>query len=270
MVRARGRFAAAATGVVLLAAACVAAGQRRFSEFAAIDPPIHNIPYDGRFTFTRLKYTTAPGGYQYCRLPSWAHGYLSCAGGIRAETSLMRIMNEVSFLHPQVEDGMVLTLDDPRLSRYPVAYMAEPGYWTLTDTEAVSFRAYLMKGGFVVFDDFRDPPGSVAAWNNFETNMRRVIPGGQFVPLNPPHPIFDTFFRIETLDILPQSYDLGRPIIRGLFEDNDPTKRLMAVANYNTDISDFWEFSSTGFRPIDESNQAYKIGVNYIIYGMTH
>ena len=47
-------------------------------------------------------------------------------------------------------------------------------------------------------------------------------------------------------------------------------RRLMAVANYNTDIADFWEFSATGFRPVDESNEAYKIGVNYIMYGMTH
>ena len=56
----------------------------------------------------------------------------------------------------------------------------------------------------------------------------------------------------------------------GLFEDNDPTKRLMVIANHNTDISDFWEFSATGFKPIDESNEAYKLGVNYVIYGMTH
>jgi hypothetical protein len=100
--------------------------------------------------------------------------------------------------------------------------------------------------------------------------MRRVIPGAQFIDLKPPHPIFDSFFRIETLDIIPQSYDDGRPIVRALFEDNDPAKRLLAVANYNTDIADFWEFSATGFRPIDESNEAYKIGVNYIIYGLTH
>ena len=67
-----------------------------------------------------------------------------------------------------------------------------------------------------------------------------------------------------------QYYDEGRPVFRGLFEDNDPQKRLIAIANFNTDISDFWEFSATGFRPIDESNEAYKLGVNYIMYGMTH
>ena len=77
-------------------------------------------------------------------------------------------------------------------------------------------------------------------------------------------------FDIPSFDIVKQFYDQGPPVFRGIFEDNDPTKRLMMVVNYSTDISDFWEFSATGFRPIEESNEAYKLGVNYIMYGMTH
>jgi hypothetical protein len=65
-------------------------------------------------------------------------------------------------------------------------------------------------------------------------------------------------------------YDLGRPIFRGVFEDNDPSKRLLAMINFNTDISEYWEFSGTGLSPISETNEAYKLGVNYVIYGMTH
>jgi uncharacterized protein DUF4159 len=97
-----------------------------------------------------------------------------------------------------------------------------------------------------------------------------VLPGVRFVEMDPKHAVFHSFFEIDTFDIIPQSYDAGRPVIRGVFEDNDPAKRLMAIVNFNTDVSDFWEFSATGFRPIDESNQAYKLGVNYIMYGMTH
>ena len=44
----------------------------------------------------------------------------------------------------------------------------------------------------------------------------------------------------------------------------------MMIVNYNTDISQYWEWSGRGFRPIDETNEAYKLGVNYIIYGLTH
>jgi hypothetical protein len=100
--------------------------------------------------------------------------------------------------------------------------------------------------------------------------MRRVIPSARFVDMDVSHPIFHAFFEIDSLDIIPQSYDRGRPEFYGLFEDNDPKKRMMAIVNHSTDVSDFWEFSGTGFRPISESNEAYKLGVNYIIYGLTH
>jgi hypothetical protein len=262
------RQALVTLGVVLCLTGAIVA-QFRFVD-RGFDPPTRNLPYDGRFTFARLKYMTGPGGYYYCGLPAWAHGYFPCRGGSRAEDSLMKIMNEVSYLNPHVEGSVVLAVDDPALARYPVAYMTEAGFWTLSDSEAAAFRAYLLKGGFVIFDDFRAPPRGGGGWENFEANMRRVIAGAQFVDLDPSQTIFNAFFTIESFDIIPQSYDQGRPVLRWLFEDNDPKKRLMAIVNYNTDISDFWEYSATGFRPIDESNQAYKLGVNYIMYGVTH
>ena len=244
--------------------------QRRLSGGARDEPPVRNAQYDGRFAFARLRYTTGPGGYYYGGLPAWAHGYWSLRGGDRAEDSLMKILNEISLLHPHVGESVVLSLDDPLLGRYPISYMTEAGYWMLTDSEAAALRAYLQKGGFVIFDDFRDPPRGGGGWEHFEANMRRVLPGAQFLVMDPSSLIFHSFFEIDSLDIIPQSYDQGRPLLRGLFEDNDPTKRLMAIANFNTDVSDFWEFSATGFRPIDESNQAYKLGVNYIMYALTH
>ena len=234
------------------------------------EPLVTNATYDGRFAFARLQYTTGAGGYYYGGLPAWAHGYWSLRGGERAEESLMKILNEISYLHPHVTDSVVLALDDPLLAKYPISYMTEAGYWVLTDSETPALRNYLLKGGFVIFDDFRDPPRGGGGWEHFEANMRRVLPGARFVDLDPSAAIFHSFFEIDSLAIIPQSYDQGRPILRGLFEDNDPTRRLMAIANFNTDISDFWEFSATGFRPIDESNQAYKLGVNYIMYGLTH
>ena len=61
-----------------------------------------------------------------------------------------------------------------------------------------------------------------------------------------------------------------RPSFFGVYEDNEPTNRLLLIANYNNDIGEFWEYSDTGFTPIELSNEAYKLGVNYIIYSMTH
>jgi hypothetical protein len=238
---------------------------RRFGRAEPVEPDVHNISYDGRFTFARIKYQTAPGGFYYRGLPAWAHGYPT------AELNLMKIMDEVSLLGAHSDSSNVIALDDPALFQYPVAYMTEAGYWILTDTEAAALRAYLLKGGFLIFDDFRDDwfRGG-GGWQNFEDNMRRVIPNARFLDLTADNPIFHSFFDIDSLNIIPQYYDQGPPVLRGLFEDNDPHKRMLAVVNFNTDVSNFWEFSGEGFVPVDLSNEAYKLGVDYVMYGLTH
>ncbi|HUC75688.1 MAG TPA: DUF4159 domain-containing protein [Vicinamibacterales bacterium] len=255
---------ALAATMTILVLAVGAAAQRRYFNQPPHEPDTHNIPYDGRFTFARLKFVSGPGGYYYRGLPAWAHGY------DEAERNLTSIMNEVSNVSPHIDGSNVLTLDDPQLLRYPVAYMTEAGYWTMTDQEAAAFRAYLLKGGFVIFDDFRGNFRGGGGWENFETNMLRVLPGARIVDLDPKHPIFHSFFEIDSFEIIPQYYDQGAPVFRGIFENNDPTKRLLAMVNFNTDVSNYWEFSATGLKPIDESNQAYKLGVNYLVYGLTH
>src|SRR6185312_10632122 len=81
---------------------------------------------------------------------------------------------------------------------------------------------------------------------------------------------FHSFFEINRLDNFPQAYIAGNPIFKSLYEENNPEKRIMMIVNYNTDISQYWEWSGRGFRPFDETNEAYKLGVNYLIYGLTH
>jgi hypothetical protein len=179
----------------------------------------------------------------------------------------MAILNEVTLLHPKTVETGIVGLDDPDLFRHPVVYMAEPGYWTVTDAEAAAFRSYLLKGGFAIFDDFSEQRGG---WASFEASFRRVLPEAVFIDLDPAHQIFHSFFEIPSFDILPQAYDVGRPVLRGVFEENDPSKRLLAMINYNTDISEYWEESGRGWHPAWETNEAYKLGVNYVIYGLTH
>jgi hypothetical protein len=262
----RTRVLTVAGATLLMAAGALAqfGGPRgRFHEYP-------NTPYDGQFTFVRLKYTHAPGGNWYGGWPSWGHGYPL------SERNLMRIMQEVSYTNPHIDEINAITLDDPALFRYPIAYIIEVDWWMMTDREAAALRTYLQKGGFLIVDDFKPRRGrfggrfggglgviSAAA-------MARVLPNGKFVDLDASHPIFHSFFEVDRLDIVPQAYVAGRPVFRGLFEDNDQTKRLQVIVNYNTDISQFWEWSGTGLRPIDETNEAYKLGVNYIIYGLTH
>ena len=105
----------------------------------------------------------------------WSHDYPA------GEQHFMKILNELSYLNPRTEETDIFALDDAELFKHPVAYLCEPGSWTLSDQEATTFRAYLQKGGFLIVDDFR-----YYDWANFETNMRRIIPGAQFVDLDGP------------------------------------------------------------------------------------
>jgi hypothetical protein len=266
----RRRRTAAIACASLISVAAAALAQREFGDFGfqrgrlQVQP---NIPYDGRFTFVRISYETAPGGYWAGGRPSWSHGYPL------AERNLMKIMNEVSYLGAHDEEINTVALDDPQLARYPIAYIIEVGWWTLTDREAAALRAYILKGGFVIVDDFKLPGWrgiEGGGWEPFAENMKRVLPEARFVEMQATHPIFHAFFEINALDNFPQAYNSGQPIFRGIFEDNDPNKRLQVIVNYNTDISQYWEWSGRGFRPFDQTNEAYKLGVNYLIYGLTH
>ena len=253
--------------VLLLASVSTSAqyGQRRFQ--MAYNPQIQKVDYNGQFTFARLKYNcTDPSCYYYMGEPAWAHGYQT------SEYNLMQIVSAVTDVNPRIDETKVVAVDDPEIFKYPVVYMTEAGFWNLNDTEAADFRAYLLKGGFAIFDDFRDPGRFPVGggWVNFESNMARVLPGLKIVDMDISDPIFHCFFDINTFNIIPQYYDSGRPEIRGIYLDNDHKKRLLAIINFNTDVSQFWEFSQTGTAPVDQSNEAYELGVNYIIYALTH
>lgn len=251
----RARICAAAALVVT---ATVATAQFRPSD--QYHPT--DLRYDGRFTFLRLRWDSGFGGFSRRGgfNAAWNHDVP------RAERHLALIMTELTAVDMHTQGSRVLGLDDPELFDFPIAYMWEPGFWNLTDEEARAFRTYLLKGGFAVFEDF----DGAEQWRHFEAQMRRVLPDGRFVKLDASHPIFDSFFTIRNIEgIVHPMYGL-RPSYYGLFEDNDPRKRLMAVANFDNDVPEYWEWSGQGLFPFDASNEAYKLGVNYMIYGLTH
>jgi hypothetical protein len=226
---------------------------------------IQNGSYDGRFTFFRVMYE--PLGYggrggRGRRDKMWDHDTP------RAEQHFMKILTEITDVRPQMECGAIYKFGDPESFKYPIAYVSEPGYWTMDEQELQGVRDFVAKGGFLIFDDF-----FAEAWYNFEEMWRRAFPELQIVKLEATHPVFDSFYRIESLDMFydgPGNYRGARAEFYGAFEDNDPKKRLLMVANYNNDLGDYMEWSDESFLPIALSNEAYKLMVNYVIYAMTH
>ncbi len=255
------------TLIAALLAVAVSSGEAQTPARDAIDFGEFNTPYDGRFTFVRLRFTPSVtgfgrgggggffGGYDF----KWDHDYP------RAERNFVRLLSELTSVRPRLGGGNILPVDDPELFRFPVAYLSEPGFWTLTPGEAASLRRYLLQGGFLIVDDFAGDFQLV----NFQRRIQEVLPDGRLVRLDVSHPIFHSFFEIETLELAHPLFNVPSAFF-GIFEDNDPAKRLMVIANYNNDIGESWEWSDTGFIPIEISNTAYRFGVNYMVYALTH
>jgi hypothetical protein len=164
-----------AVGATLAAAS---AGAQRGYFRPRVEP---NAEYDGQFTFVRLRYTGWSG--------RWIADYPAM------ERNFMTILNDLTTVHPRVAQSNILSWDDPALSRYAVAYVCEPGFWQPTESEALALRQWIRKGGFLIVDDFYH-----RQWESFERGIRMVLPDARIVPLDVSHPIFNSFFRIETLD----------------------------------------------------------------------
>ncbi len=242
-------------------------------------PPVYadNIPkpdrdLSGRFTFTRIRFDL-PGMYAGASFealgdhgPPWSHDYPT------AGRHLVKIISEVSKVDAtQDVNEPIFRFGDPELFKYPFAYLCEVGSMTLNDQEITGMREYLLRGGFVCVDDFRNDY-ELANLNQY---IKRAFPEPEYQlrKLDISHPIFNCFFSIKTLDLPPiygggfGSRETVRPEFYGL---EDKTGRLMMIVNFNYDVSDFWQWSDNAFAPIEETNEAYKFGVNYIIYALTH
>ncbi len=253
------RTALVTIAVCALALAPVVWAQRRGGGGGGRQPTnfAPNMAYDGRYTFVRIKYPLgAQGGFR--QDIKWSHDYP------RGEQHFTKIVQELTTVQTRTESSNIIGLDDPELGRYPIAYMCEPGFWRPTDAEVLGLRNYLAKGGFIIFDDFareRD-------WANLAEGMKRVYPELTWLPLDPKDIVFDAFYHVNSLEYVHPYYGLKSEFL-GLFEGNDRRNRMLAVANYNNDISEYWEFSDEGLFSVVGTNEAYKIGVNYIIYALT-
>jgi hypothetical protein len=224
------------------------------------ESPEENPDYKGQFVFTRIRYASGLAGGFRRGGSRWSHDYP------RADQHLSRLLQELTTVEVELEGTNVFELDDAELFRHPVAYISEPGFWTMSEGEARSVREYVLKGGFLIFDDFE-----LDDWYNLEMQLQRVLPEYRPIELDASHPIFHSFFDMKRETIyIPHPYVNVTPIYYGLFEDNDPSQRMMAIVNYNNDIAEYWEWSDTGWLPIDITNDAYKLGVNYMIYALTH
>lgn len=247
-----------ASGAALAALPAIARGAAR----GPGPPAFQAVPrYDGRLTFARVRYGGAGrrGSYGRGGSDAWSHDYPN------ADRNMSALLAEITAIESRTDATALLDLEDRAIFLFPILYMSEPGWWTVTDEGAANLRAYLLKGGFVVFDDF-DGAGH---WENWSAQMRRVVPELRPVEIDGGHAVFRTFFKLADVYVT-HPFSHARPTYYGLFEDNDPTRRMLALVNWNADLAEYWEWSVSGYLPIDPTNDAFRVGVNYFLYGLTH
>jgi len=175
-------------------------------------------------------------------------------------------------------------LTAPDLGDFPLLYMSDPGYMVISEEERIAFQNYLARGGFVWVDDFWGD----AEWQQFANVMRTVLPNREWRVLTPDHPIFHTVFDLDEVPQIPAlpfaspggstaespgahkfpAGSLDKPQMRAWLDDDG---RIMVLATHNTDVGDGWEREAYGDWYFETfSTRSYMVGVNVVVYAMTH
>ncbi len=232
-------------------------------------PPTRaGAPYE--FYFTRVAYS----GWGWRGFASWSIDYPKADRQFLI--GVQRLVNHLdaySYENP-------IQLTDPRLHEFPFLYAVEVGFMSLSEPEIEGLRRYLQAGGFLVIDDFWGSREMM----NLELELARVLPDHRIVDVPLDHPVFHCFYDVSRLVQVPnlaqgQQMALGipgartwekdgfDPHVKGIFDDKD---RLMVAINWNSDLGDAWEWAENAHYPLEYSTYAYQMGVNYIVYAMTH
>lgn len=216
------------------------------------------------FTFARAAYSGRGRNWGWA---SWATDYPKADRQFLIGVKRLTRIDAKSGEHP-------VRLDDPELLRYPFLYAVEVGRMALDEPEVAGLRRYLAAGGFLLVDDFW---GS-REWAVFEDQIRRVLPGRPIVDLPLDHPVFHTVYDIKELLQVPNvrngmmggpysERDGFEPFCRGIVDERG---RLVVMIVWNSDLGDAWEWAENPYYPLDRSTFAYQLGINAIVYAMTH
>jgi hypothetical protein len=190
----------------------------------------------------------------------------------QADRWIASVMRRLTLIDVSPSENYI-ALDDPNLRRFPFLYILEVGGMRLRESEIVGLREYLLRGGFLMVDDFW---GS-AEWRNWENEIRRVLPEFEIVEIPLTHPIFSTMYQVDEVVQVPSVGNAQRgvtserdgivPHVRGIFDDRG---RLMVVINWNTDLGDAWEWAEAPYYPLRFSTYAYQVAANTFLYSLTH
>ena len=226
-----------------------------------------DIGYDaaGEFNFVRVQFDSYyMGRYGY---GPWSIDFPD------ADENFLRGVSRLTNIRVMSEP-VVLRLDDDRIFDYPFLYMLEVGQnggIALSTEEKQNLREYLLRGGFLLIDDF----WGQHEWNNFESAFTEIFPDRPITELPHDHEIFRIYYDIEGPQMIPALFRTDQFGEQGIdYASNhailDDQGRIMVLINWNSDLGDGWEHTYHPSYPTRYANSAYQLGINYLMYSMTH
>jgi hypothetical protein len=263
---------------VSLLAAVALAQRGRFQAREETPQPV--FPSGAEFHFIRMEYTDLP---EYHR----RFGFASRAGTGEGwwlvdwpdadnhfTTGLQRLTRIAT------GDPRHFRFTDDQLFDNPWVYATQAGWWDLSEAEALRLREFLLRGGFLVVDDFWGPE----QWEIFRRTMERVLPNKPITDLSQSDAVMHVLYDIQEKDrtFIPGTRHLRMgaggamevqqppgttPAWRAMYDDQ---QRMVVAVNFNTDVGDAWEYADSPYYPEPMTALAYRYGVNYVVYSMTH
>jgi hypothetical protein len=281
MIR-RTRNAVLAVAGVTAALGMLQAFQKPFRQYSGVEyrmgeialPPDWNVP--GEFTFARLMYPNGGpmDGYYPRFQDDWREGLsLWTQDYPRADRHFLEAVRRLTRVQARAVEQPV-NLDEHEEYDLPFLYAVQVGEWALTEQQGKEMREYLLRGGFFMADDFHGN----AEYAEFVKRIRYVFPDRQIVEIPDDDPILHSVYDLTDRVQIPgeahirdgckNCNDGGRGAHwQAIYDDKG---RIMVVISYNEDIGDAWEWADAPHYPEKAASVAIRIGVNDIVYSMTH
>lgn len=235
-----------------------------------VNPPASSGPSNelhiGRLVFDHHRMSNWGPGRPWWRI-DWPEAEHHLIGGLTRYTVI-----------DVAEDSAHLSLLDDAIFDYPWLFAQQVGRWQLNDNEISTLAEYLKRGGFLVVDDFHGP----TQWEIFQNVMDRALPGYLIYDLPENAALLQIHYELDQLTQIPgRRHIVGRtqndeavvrmphspPRWKGI---QDSSGRLMVAINFNMDMGDAWEHADDPGYPVNMTSLAYRFGINYIVYAMTH
>jgi hypothetical protein len=221
------------------------------------------------YTWSRLRYTAAGsgyGGYGYGRGGNWARDYP------KADRQFLIALRRLTRIKARPTE-QVVDLDSDEIFNYPWVYAVQAQTWTFTEPEAKRLREYLLKGGFLMVDDFH----GATDWERFMTGMLMIFPDRPVEDLTDKDELFHVLYDLSERFQVPgeqyvytgRTYEKDGYVAawRGIRDDRG---RVMVAICHNMHLGDAWEWADDPRYPEKFASLAFRIGINYVMYGMTH